>query len=115
MIESYTALHRQGHAHSAEAWLDGELVGGLYGVTMGGVFFGESMFSLVPDASKAVFADLVPRLADLGYCLIDCQVYTEHLDRFGARDIPRHEFLGRLGRFLKVEPTATWPGSSAAA
>ena len=73
MSDAYIALHRAGHAHSAEAWLEGQLVGGLYGVTLGGVFFGESMFSLVPNASKVVFASLLPRLAQSGYRLVDCQ------------------------------------------
>ena len=109
MIESYTALFQRGYAHSAEAWLDGQLVGGLYGVTLGGVFFGESMFSLVPDASKAVFADLVPRLAQFGYQLIDCQVYTEHLHRFGARDISRSDFLQILTEYLGHQPQPIWP------
>ena len=109
MQAAYIELHQQDYAHSAEAWLDGELVGGLYGVTLGGVFFGESMFSLIPAASKAVFADLVPRLAQAGYRLIDCQVYTDHLARFGAKDWPRARFLETLKQELMVTPWPKWP------
>jgi len=111
MIIAYTELHRRGYAHSAEAWFDGEVVGGLYGVTLGGVFFGESMFSSVADASKAIFADLVPRLAQFGYGLIDCQVYTEHLHRFGARDVSRSDFLSTLAQCLDSKPSQVWPSS----
>jgi len=109
MKAAYSELHQQGYAHSAEAWSDGELVGGLYGVTLGGVFFGESMFSLIPDASKAVFADLVPRLQRAGYRLIDCQVYTEHLARFGAQEWSRDYFLGALSDALQHRPRPKWP------
>lgn len=97
MIQAYTTLHELGIAHSAESWLDGKLVGGLYGVSLGAVFFGESMFASVPDASKAAFATLVAQLRAWGVNLVDCQTYTEHLARFGARLIPRGEFLQQLG------------------
>ena len=111
MKAAYRELHTQDYAHSAEAWLDGTLVGGLYGVVLGGVFFGESMFSLVPDASKIVFAHLVPRLEKAGYRLIDCQVYTEHLARFGACDWPRDSFLASLADALQTRPRPKWPSS----
>lgn len=96
IIEGYRELHRLGWAHSAEAYLGERLVGGLYGVSIGSIFFGESMFSLEPDASKVAFARLLERLIALGVTLVDCQVYTPHLERFGARDIARSEFLELL-------------------
>ena len=89
---AYCALHRLGHAHSIETWIGGELAGGLYGVSLGGIFFGESMFTRHTDASKIAFAYLVHHLANQGCTLIDCQMQTTHLARFGARLIPRHEF-----------------------
>ena len=99
MMDAYIELHRMGVAHSAEAWMDGEIVGGLYGVCIGRVFFGESMFHKVADASKAAFVTLVAWLEKNGVELIDCQVRTGHLQRFGARDISRGEFLSLLERF----------------
>jgi leucyl/phenylalanyl-tRNA--protein transferase len=96
MIEAYTRLHEMGLAHSAESWRDGKLAGGLYGVCLGGVFFGESMFAAEPDASKVAFATLVAQLRAWGIHLVDCQTHTEHLERFGARLIPRREFLDQL-------------------
>jgi leucyl/phenylalanyl-tRNA---protein transferase len=96
MIEGYVELHRLGYAHSAEARLGKELVGGLYGVALGGMFFGESMFSLEDDASKAAFIPLVWRLREEGFTLIDSQVYTDHLAGLGAREIPRIEYLSLL-------------------
>lgn len=96
MIAAYERLHRLGLAHSAECWEGGELVGGLYGVSLGSVFFGESMFHARPDASKALFASFVGWLAENGCTLIDCQQTTPHLLRFGAREISRREFLKRL-------------------
>lgn len=96
MIEAYTSLHRMGYAHSAEAWLDHKLVGGLYGVKIGRVFFGESMFSHVSNASKFAFIKLVQQLANEGVVLIDCQVYTEHLESLGARMISRDEFMDAI-------------------
>jgi leucyl/phenylalanyl-tRNA---protein transferase len=100
MIEAYIELHRLGWAHSIEARLEGELVGGLYGVALGSVFFGESMFSRVDDASKLAFIPLVWRLRDEGFTLVDSQVYTDHLAGLGAREIPRSEYLGFLAEGL---------------
>ena len=93
IIEAYTRLHKLGYAHSAETWLNGELVGGLYGVRLGNVFFGESMFSKVSNASKYAFIKYVQWLQKDGVQLIDCQVYTEHLERLGATMIPRVDFI----------------------
>ena len=92
----YVELHERGFAHSIEAWEGGELVGGLYGVSLGSAFFGESMFSRAPDASKVAFVTLLGNLVEWGFDLVDCQVYTDHLARFGACDIPREDFLARL-------------------
>ena len=102
MIEAYILLHHAGYAHSAEAWQDGKLAGGLYGVSLGAAFFGESMFARVSNASKAAFVTLVRRLEAWGFDLIDCQVRTEHLVRLGAVEIPRREFLKRLEKSLDV-------------
>lgn len=96
MIAAYTELHRLGYAHSIEARRGGRLVGGLYGVSLGSIFFGESMFSLEPDASKAAFIPLVWRLEEEGFTLIDSQVYTDHLAGLGARQIGRAEYLSLL-------------------
>lgn len=96
MKVAYCELHRQGFARSVEAWQGSELVGGLYGVSLGRVFFGESMFSRVSNASKVAFVVFVERLQGLAYELIDCQVKTDHLMRFGARLIPRVRFLRQL-------------------
>ena len=96
MKAAYCELHQLGVAHSAEAWQDGKLVGGLYGVSLGGAFFGESMFADAPDASKVAFVTLVRQLAAWGIGLIDCQVTTAHLVRFGAFEVSRTNFLERL-------------------
>lgn len=96
LVRGYEDLHAQGHAHSVEAWCEGELVGGLYGVSLGAVFFGESMFALAPDASKVAFATLLGNLVRWGFAMVDCQVHTEHLERFGAEDWPRPVFLALL-------------------
>ena len=96
MQAAYVALHERGVAHSAEAWEDGILVGGLYGVSLGSAFFGESMFAHATDASKLCFVALVRQLADWGFDLIDCQVHTDHLARFGATEWPRDAFLDAL-------------------
>jgi leucyl/phenylalanyl-tRNA--protein transferase len=110
MIDGYCALHDEGLCHSIEAW-DGErLVGGLYGVSFGSVFFGESMFARAPDASKIAFATLVANLLREGFTLIDCQSYTDHLARFGAIEMPRPQFLATLQEGLKT-PTKTGPWS----
>jgi leucyl/phenylalanyl-tRNA--protein transferase len=104
MHAAYVELHRLGHAHSVEAWKDGMLVGGLYGVALGRVFFGESMFTRAPDASKVAFATIARALFDAGALLIDCQVETDHLARFGAADIPRRRFLHLLGPAVQAKP-----------
>lgn len=96
MIQAYCELHELGFAHSAEAWRMGRLVGGLYGVSLGGVFFGESMFTKESDASKVAFVRLVEQLRAWGFRLIDCQIYTEHLTRFGAVEWDRRRFLRAL-------------------
>lgn len=96
MIEAYEGLHRLGCAHSVETFFEGGLVGGLYGVALGKAFFGESMFSVMSDASKVALVCLVEYLSERGYELIDCQVSTDHLKRLGAREIPRKEFLDLL-------------------
>ncbi len=113
MIEAYYGLHLQGYAHSVESWIDGELVGGLYGVAMGRVFFGESMFSLRSDASKVALVQLIGWLRQWGYELIDCQVKTEHLRRFGAREIPRPIFLTLVMQGVDRKPSPlAWTGTS---
>lgn len=99
--EAYIELHRIGHAHSVEAWRDGRMVGGLYGVTMGAAFFGESMFSTQTDASKVCLAHLVERLRQRGFVLLDTQFTTEHLKRFGAIDVPRRSYEKLLAEALK--------------
>jgi len=96
MKDAYVRLHRLGHAHSAEAWRDGRLVGGLYGVGLGKVFFGESMFHRETDASKVVLVRLVRQLAAWGFRLVDCQLETPHLASLGARAVPRRRFLEEL-------------------
>ncbi|MDP3494795.1 MAG: leucyl/phenylalanyl-tRNA--protein transferase [Hyphomonadaceae bacterium] len=103
ILNLYSALHRVGHAHSVEAWLGGELVGGLYGVSLNGAFFGESMFSRVTDASKVALAHLVARLKHDGFVLLDTQFVTEHLLSFGVEEIPREEFQRRLAAALEVD------------
>jgi leucyl/phenylalanyl-tRNA--protein transferase len=100
MIDAYTKLFELGFAHSVEAWRGGELVGGLYGVSLGSVFFGESMFAHAPDASKIAFVASVHQLAAWQIDLIDCQVHTEHLARFGATEIPRVHYLEHLAEAL---------------
>jgi leucyl/phenylalanyl-tRNA--protein transferase len=101
IIESYCALHAQGYAHSVEVRQDGALVGGLYGVSLGGAFFGESMFHRVTDASKVALVALVKRLQSRGFILLDTQWVTGHLQQFGAIEIPRPEYLQRLDESLK--------------
>jgi leucyl/phenylalanyl-tRNA--protein transferase len=100
MIQAYCWLHDAGFAHSIEAWRGKELAGGLYGVSLGRCFFGESMFSRIADASKVAFVTLVRQLRDLSFDIIDCQVPTGHLKRFGAREIPRALFLNQLKKSL---------------
>lgn len=96
MMRAYQRLHRSGYAHSCEVWLDGMLVGGVYGVSLGAMFFGESMFFREPDASKVALVSLVRQIERWGFSLLDCQVMNPHLKSLGARDLPRSEFLHRL-------------------
>lgn len=100
MIRAYERLHELGVAHSAEAWRDGALVGGLYGVSLGDMYFGESMFADAPDASKCAFVVLVRWMVARGVQLVDSQVYTDHLARFGAEEWPRARYLDRLGQLV---------------
>ncbi len=101
MLQAYVDLHEMGWCHSVETWLDGQLVGGLYGVALGQVFFGESMFSLVSDASKIALKALVDHMMDKGMKLIDCQVTTRHLLSMGAQEMERERFLGLLRRYAR--------------
>ena len=108
MRQAYQQLHRLGHAHSAEVWQAGELVGGLYGLCIGQVFFGESMFSHVDNASKTAFAHLVPDLKRWGIRLIDCQMQTRHLASFGGRAIDRQTFAEQLAQLVEQPNSADW-------
>jgi leucyl/phenylalanyl-tRNA--protein transferase len=103
MKRAYVELHRLGFAHSVESWEGEKLVGGLYGVSLGGAFFGESMFAWAPDASKVAFVKLVEQLRRWGIELIDCQVHTEHLARFGATEWTRRGYLSALRKALQRE------------
>jgi leucyl/phenylalanyl-tRNA--protein transferase len=105
MARAYGRLHRLGWAHSFETWVDGELVGGLYGVAIGRVFFGESMFARVTDASKVALVRMVRFLEQRGFELIDCQVASAHIASLGARSIPRREFLALLARYCNPAGT----------
>lgn len=100
MISAYAELHEIGLAHSVETWVNGELMGGLYGISQGKMFFGESMFSRIPDASKVAFVHLVRQLQRWDFGMIDCQMKTVHLASFGAREIPRTEFSQRLKKLV---------------
>ena len=102
MIDAYCKLHESGFAHSVEAWYQGELAGGLYGVSLGNCFFGESMFTRISNASNVALVTLVEYLNKLSFDIIDCQLTTEHLLRFGAKEIPRVNFLKQLGESLKA-------------
>jgi leucyl/phenylalanyl-tRNA--protein transferase len=106
MVLAYARLHREGHAHSVETWIGGALAGGLYGVALGRVFYGESMFTLKPDASKIALAHLARQLERWGCGMIDCQMTTAHLARFGAREIPRAEFMRNLAILVNYPGTA---------
>jgi leucyl/phenylalanyl-tRNA---protein transferase len=103
IFKSYVRLHYLGHAHSVETWHDGRLVGGLYGVAIGGAFFGESMFSRVSNASKVALVALVERLRARGFIVLDTQWTTAHLRQFGATDVPRREYLARLRQALALD------------
>jgi leucyl/phenylalanyl-tRNA--protein transferase len=106
MIAAYSALSRRGIAHSVETWVDGELAGGLYGIALGRMFYGESMFARAADASKLALAHLVRQLQRLDFGMIDCQMKTAHLASFGAREIPRSEFM------LKLQELVNYPMQS---
>jgi leucyl/phenylalanyl-tRNA--protein transferase len=103
IFTSYVNLHQLGHAHSVEAWQEGRLVGGLYGVALGGAFFGESMFHRVTDASKVALHALVMRMRERGFVLLDTQWTTQHLLNFGTCEIPRAKYLKLLARALEME------------
>lgn len=107
--EAYGALHALGYAHSVETWIDGELAGGLYGVALGRVFYGESMFANARDASKIAFVHMVEEVRARGFGIVDCQMHTEHLASLGAREIERDEFLLHLARLIDSQaPTGKW-------
>jgi leucyl/phenylalanyl-tRNA--protein transferase len=115
MVAAYTRLHELGFAHSVESWRDGRLAGGLYGILLGRVFFGESMFSRETDASKVALVKLVGRLQSLGVRVIDCQQATRHLASLGAREIPRREFAHLLAESIQYPPTGRrWPATEEA-
>ncbi len=104
MQAAYIRLHNEGHAHSIEVWHQEQLVGGLYGIAIGQVFFGESMFYRKTDASKVAFISLVQHLTDWDYKLIDCQVHTQHLASLGAKEINRNQFISLLGQHHPSQP-----------
>jgi len=109
MIKAYRELHRMGHAHSVETWMDGKLAGGLYGVALGRAFFGESMFSRTTNASKIAFVHLVKQLARWRFGIIDCQMKTAHLASFGAREIPRRQFTRTVEELIHYRSvTGMW-------
>ena len=113
MRTAYARLHGAGYAHSFETWRDGKLVGGLYGVALGRMFYGESMFSRATDASKVALVGLVQMLRSRGFPLIDCQVHTPLLESLGAREIPRREFLRALASLVNYpEPPMKWNAKS---
>ncbi len=108
MINAYIKLHQLGHAHSVEVWKDDKLVGGLYGIAMGRIFFGESMFNVYANASKVAFFYLVTKLQSLGFQLIDCQVHSAHMASLGAREIPRIQFLAKLNNLIDNPLQSNW-------
>ena len=108
MIAAYCELHRMGYAHSVETWMDGKLVGGLYGIAIGRMFYGESMFSHAGNASKIALAHLSRQLERWQFGMIDCQMNTPHLASLGAREIPRSEFIARLQELINCEPVTRW-------
>jgi leucyl/phenylalanyl-tRNA--protein transferase len=107
MVQAYCALHRLGYAHSVEVWIDGELAGGLYGVALGRMFYGESMFSRRTDTSKIALAWLSAQLKRWQFGLIDCQMHTPHLATLGARTMPRSEFVRRVAELVEYPPVAS--------
>ncbi len=108
MIAAYCELHRLGYAHSVETWMDGELVGGLYGMALGRMFYGESMFSQRSNASKIALAHLAAQLKRWNFGMIDCQMNTPHLASLGAREIPRNEFIARLQDLINCSHVPDW-------
>ena len=108
MIAAYSALHALGYAHSVEVWRDGMLVGGLYGIAIGRMFYGESMFSTVPNGSKIALAHLTRQLDRWRFGMIDCQMNTPHLASLGAREIPRGEFIAKLQELVNCAPIPHW-------
>jgi leucyl/phenylalanyl-tRNA--protein transferase len=108
MIAAYCELHRLGYAHSVETWMNGELVGGLYGMSLGKMFYGESMFCRKTDASKIAIAHLSAQLDRWQFGMIDCQMNTPHLASLGAREIPRKEFIAHLQDLIKYAPVTDW-------
>jgi leucyl/phenylalanyl-tRNA--protein transferase len=108
MVQAYCELHRMGFAHSVEIWMNGELVGGLYGMAIGKMFYGESMFSRRPNASKIALAHLAKQFEHWGVGMIDCQMNTPHLASLGAREIPREEFISRLQELIHYPPVNSW-------
>ena len=114
MQRAYSAMHQLGYAHSVEAWRDGELIGGLYGIALGNVFFGESMFSRVSDSSKVCFVHLARFLEARNFGMIDCQMTTAHLLSLGAREIPRAEFCAQLEQLVEnASDSGRWPAAGA--
>jgi leucyl/phenylalanyl-tRNA--protein transferase len=112
MVNAYARLHSLGYAHSVETWVEGELAGGLYGIAIGGMFYGESMFMRRRDASKIALVQLVRQLATRGFGMIDCQMRTGHLASLGGREIPRTEFSQRLAELINYPlPTGHWTAS----
>ena len=111
MQQAYTELHQEGYAHSVESWLNGELVGGLYGISLGQCFFGESMFSTVNDSSKVALVSLAEFSKQVGIKIIDCQMTTKHLLSLGAKEIDRKSFLRKLNQYLeKPDIKGSWYG-----
>ncbi|MFO0389634.1 MAG: leucyl/phenylalanyl-tRNA--protein transferase [Alphaproteobacteria bacterium] len=108
IIELYCQLNELGFAHSVECWMDNTLIGGLYGVSLGGAFFGESMFTRTPNASKCALVHLVHLLKDAGYTLLDTQFVNEHLKQFGVIEISRDEYLEKLEAALQIAPRNCW-------
>lgn len=108
MVTAYCILHQLGYAHSVEIWQAGKLVGGLYGVSIGRMFYGESMFSLVSNASKVALAHLSGQLTRWEFGMIDCQMHTPHLASLGARTMPRQEFIARVQDLVKYPPITSW-------
>jgi len=114
IIRAYTRLHERGHAHSVECWQEGSLAGGLYGVALGGAFFGESMFFRISNASKVALVHLVRQMRAGGFALLDTQYSTSHLERFGVVEVPRSDYLNRLEHARSLDPT-WWPLDAAEA